>query len=396
MPDPSKAPFDTVVILMMENRSFDHLLGWMPGVNGKQAGLQYADESGTMHSTFPLAPNWQGCDFQDPFHTFQAAAAHYASGAVDGWLKLHPLTDQFPIGYYGKGDLPVLMALAENYTLFDNYFCSMLGPTWPNRLYQLCATTDLNYTGFYPETPAGSYFPAPNTPRPVNLDLAIFDRLQAAGLSAKYYTNGEPMTGLFASKKYDSLTVPYADLAGDAKAGRLANVVFVDPDYTGHAEFTGTSNDYHPYGSVLKAEEFVAEVHNTLAASPQWDRLVAFLNFDEDGGFFDHVPPPAAQDDTVIPGGGPQPNLKLLGFRVPAIAMGPYAPKKIDSGGPYEHCSILKLIEWRWNLQPMTVRDKTANNIANALDFTTKRPPFNLAPYTAPAAEICTNPNHLP
>lgn len=388
LPDPANAPFDTVVIVMMENRSFDHLLGWLPGANGKQAGLSYVDSEGKTWPTWEIAPDFQGCKYQDPFHLWQSMQTHYDDGNNDGFLKTQPVGDQFPISYYQQGDLPVLMELAQNYTTFDNYFCSMLGPTWPNRLYQLSATTDLLITGFYP---------AEGQPRPVNLELAIFDRLQEAGLTSTYYTNGEPMTGLYASKKYDSLTVDYTNFAADAKAGKLSNVVFIDPDYTAASEFSGTSNDYHPYGDLRLAEAFMAEVHDTLASSPQWDRMVAFVNFDENGGFYDHVPPPAAQDDTVIAGPGPFPDLKRLGFRVPAIAIGPYAPTKIEQSGPYEHCSILKLIEWRWNLQPMTRRDQTANNIAVALDFSTKREPYKLAPFTAPPKTPCPpDSKHLP
>jgi phospholipase C len=386
LPAPADAPFDTVVVLMMENRSFDHMLGWLPGANGKQEGLTFVDAQGQTHPTWEMAPDWQGCQYQDPFHFWQAMAVHYADGACDGFLKTQPANDQFPIGFYKQGDLPVLEALAQNYTLYDNYFCSLLGPTWPNRLYQLCATTDLNATGIYPE---------PDQPRPVQLQTAIFDRLKAAGKTGAYYTWGEPMTGLFASKKYDDITYPIAQFYDDAKAGKLANVVFVDPDYTSHSELNGTSNDYHPYGSVEVAEGFVGQVHDALAHSPQWDRMVFVLNFDENGGFFDHVAPPTAEDDTVIPGPGPQPDLKRLGFRVPAIAMGPFAPKKIDQTGPYEHCSVLKMIEWRWNLDPMSLRDKSANNLAATLDFTTRRPPFDLAPFTPTPAVVCTNTNHL-
>jgi phospholipase C len=387
LPAPGDAPFDTVVVLMQENRSFDHLLGWLPGANGKQEGLSFLDAQGQTHATWALAPDWQGCQYQDPFHFWQAMATHYDDGACDGFLKTQPAGDQFPIGFYREGDLPVLSALATHYTTFDNYFCSMLGPTWPNRLYQLCATTDLNATGFFPE---------PGQPRPVQLQTAIFDRVRQAGLTAAYYNFGEPMTGLFASQRYDDITYPIDQFYRDAAAGKLANVVFVDPDYTAHAELNGTSNDYHPYGSVQQAEAFVGKVHDALAHSPQWDRMVFVLNFDENGGFYDHVPPPAAQDDTVIPGGGPQPDLQRLGFRVPAIAMGPFAPQRIEAGGPYEHCSILRMIEWRWNLEPMTRRDRTANNLAAALDFSAHRAPIDLAPFTPPAAEVCTNPNHLP
>jgi phospholipase C len=386
LPKGKDAPFDTVVVLMMENRSFDHMLGWLPGANGKQAGLQFADQDGKMQSTYPLAPDFQGCELQDPFHFWQHMAIHYDDGKCDGFLKTQPLGDHFPIGYYGPNDLPILGALAQGYTCYDNYFCSMLGPTWPNRLYQLCATTDIEITGFYPEGDA---------PRPVNLELAIFDRLKEANKTSSYYTWGEQMTGLFASKKYDSITYPITQFWDDAKEGKLANVVFVDPDYTGHAELAGTSNDYHPYGSVQVAEAFVAQVHDALKDSPQWDKMVFVLNFDENGGFYDHVKPPACQDDTVLTGAGPFPDLKTLGFRVPAIAMGPFAPQKIESSGPYEHCSILKMIEWRWDLEPMTLRDKTANNLADTLDFSKRRDPITLPSFTPAPAEVCTNTKHI-
>ena len=151
--------------------------------------------------------------------------------------------------------------------------------------------------------------------------------------------------------------------------GALPNVSFVDPNYTDFAEDNGTSNDYHPAGSVLVAESFVASVHDALAASPQWNRMVFVLNFDEHGGFFDHVPPPACQDDTVLTGPGPFPDLKRLGFRVPAIAMGPFAPRRIESAGPYEHCSILRMIEWRWNLAPLTLRDWYGEELCRGAGF---------------------------
>ncbi len=385
--DPSKAPFDTVVVLMMENRGFDHLLGWLPGANGQQTGLSFKDKTGAEHPTWPLAPDWQGCTMQDPFHLWEAVATQWNKGAMDGFLLTQPANDLFPIGYYTDKDLPILAALAQNYTCFDNYFCSMLGPTWPNRFYQWAATTDLNYTGF---------FPTAEQPRPSNIETTIFDRLRAAGKTGAYYSFGEPMTGLFASKKYDDMSFPFSQFETDAKQGKLANVVFVDPDYTSASEFNGTSNDMHAYGSVQVGDAFIGQVHDILAASPQWGRMVFVLNYDEHGGFFDTVTPPRCQDDTVIPGGGPQPDLTSLGVRVPCIAMGPFAPQKIDASGPYEHCSVLKMIEWRWGLEPMTKRDATANNLANALDFTLKRAPMKLPTYAVDPATVCVNPNHLP
>jgi phospholipase C len=290
------------------------------------------------------------------------------------------LGDRFPIGYYRKVDLPILSALAAGYTTFDNYFCSMQGPTWENRLYQLTGTTQVDMPDGFPKTDAE---------RPCAISTTIFDRVANAGLKAGYYHHGEPMTGLFKSKRYDAISYPIERFWEDARSGTLPNVVFVDPDYTDAAEDNGTSNDYHPKGSVLVAEQFVARVHDALKGSPQWHRMVFVLNFDEHGGFFDHVAPPRCQDDTVQRGSGPFPDLKRLGFRVPAIAMGPFAPRKIESAGPYEHCSVLRMIEWRFGLEPMRVRDRTARNLAAALDFTRRREAVTLPEFKAPEAKVC-------
>jgi phospholipase C len=255
-----------------------------------------------------------------------------------------------------------------------------MGPTWENRLYQLTGTTQIDMPDGFPKTDAE---------RPCVIPTAIFDRVRDAGQTTGYYYHGEPMTGLFRSKKYDDISYYIDRFWEDARKGKLPNVVFVDPNYTDAAEDDGTSNDYHHKGSVLVAEEFVARVYTALKDSPQWSRMVFVLNFDEHGGFFDHVPPPETQDDTRLVGAGPFPNLKRLGFRVPAIAMGPFAPKKIEQAGPYEHCSILKMIEWRWRLEPMTLRDRYAKNLADALDFTKVREAIALPAFTAPPATIC-------
>ena len=367
--DPSKAPFDTVVVLMMENRSFDHLLGWVPGANGKQAGLTFPAYKGGTATTAPLGSNTQACGDKDPAHDWKSMAIQYNNGKIDGWLQTQVTGDHFPIGYYEEAQVPILGTLAQNYTLFDSYHCSLLAATWPNRFYQLCAATDVDETGL---------FPAAGKPRPSNLKLSIFDRVREAGLTAGYYTWGEPMTELFSSKAYDDITHPKDDFFTAAAAGKLPNVTFIDPDYTTVSEYLGTSNDYHPHGDIEAGEGYVADVYNALRTSPQWERLVFVLNFDENGSFYDHVVPPTAIDDNVNPNPGPHPDYKRLGFRVPAIGMGPFAPKKIESDGPYEHCSVLKMIEWRWGLKPMTARDANAKNFADALDFTKTREPITL------------------
>jgi phospholipase C len=368
---------------MLENRSFDHLLGWVPGANGKQAGLTYPDLHQQSAPTYALGNDTQACAEKDPAHDWQSMVKHYNGGKCDGWLQTQVTGDRFPIGYYEKSQVPILAALAESYTLFDSYHCSLMAATWPNRFYMLCGATDVDETGF---------FPAAGATRPSKIQLSIFDRLTNAGLTAAYYNWGEPMTGLFQSKRYDGITYPIDKFFTDAKAGKLPNVTFVEPDYTTVSEFLGTSNDYHPHGDIEVGEGYLAQIYEALRGSPQWDRMVFVVNFDENGGFYDHVVPPTVVDDNVNPNPGPHPPYTQLGFRVPCLAVGPFAPQKVETAGPYEHCSILRMIEWRWNLQPMTARDAHAKNLAEALDFSMRRQPVDLPAFTSPPKVACKNP----
>jgi len=137
LPAPAEAPFDTVVVLMMENRSFDHLLGWLPGADGRQAGLTYADSSGAARPTWSVAPDWQGWRYGDPRHDWPAVAQQWNGGACDGFLKTQAVGDTYPISYYAAADLPVLATLARGYITFDRYFCWVVGATWPNRFYRI-------------------------------------------------------------------------------------------------------------------------------------------------------------------------------------------------------------------------------------------------------------------
>ncbi|HET9729580.1 MAG TPA: alkaline phosphatase family protein [Acidimicrobiia bacterium] len=369
LPPPATAPFDTVVVVTMENRSFDHYLGWLPGADGRQTGLRYPDQHGTLRATHALAPDFQGCAFHDPRHDWQSVATQFNNGKCDGWLRTQDIGDTFPIGYYTAADLPVTAALARGHTVCDRYHCSVLGPTGPNRMYMWSATTD------YLAGPPGPM--TVDGPRPSNIELTIFDRFQAAGISAAYYAGKEPQSYSYKSKKYDALTKSHAEFFDRARAGTLPHFSFLDPDLDSIAEFFGTGTDDHPYNDVRRGEAWIGEVYRALAASPQWDRLVLIVTFDEHGGFFDHVVPPFVADDTVLH--GPGPDFKRMGFRVPCIIGGPFAPARVAHHGPFEHCSILRMVEWRWGLEPMTARDRHAQNLAEALDFSASVAPVTLA-----------------
>jgi phospholipase C len=148
------------------------------------------------------------------------------------------------------------------------------------------------------------------------------------------------------------------------KSGKLPAFSFIDPSYT----FTDSGpasgnqgNDDHPHADIRAGEYFLSQIYNAVVRSPAWPRTLLIITMDEWGGFYDHVSPPAAT--------GPSPDLQQRGFRVPTLLISPFARRGHVAHGVYDHTSILKLVEWRWGLEPMTERDATANNLAGALDF---------------------------
>jgi phospholipase C len=347
---------------MMENRSFDHFLGWLPNADGKQAGLSYADRTGAVQNTYHLAGDFSGCGHIDPDHSYEGARIEYNAGKMDGFLRSG--NDIFSIGYYQEEDLTFLGALARQYTTLDRYFCSFMGPTFPNRIFLHAAQTDR----------------ISNTSGICQLET-IWDSLSEAGVSARCYS---PWLALWGSE-YADITHSNEDYLSDAAAGRLPAVSFVDPFFTNS---TGSTDD-HPFGDIRNGDAFLSQTYHALVNSPCWSKSVLIITFDEWGGFFDHVPPPrvAAPDTTdtdVIDG------RVLLGFRVPTVIASPFSmgsplTPRVNST-VFDHTSVLKLIEWRWNLRPLTSRDASTEigNLANALDFASPRHKVPALPVAAP------------
>src|SRR5262249_20775065 len=134
LPDPKKSGIEHIVVVTMENRSFDHFLGWLPNADGKQAGLTYLDGQGRPEQTRPFSGEYTGCGHPDPDHSYAGGRIQYNAGAMDGFLRSGS-NDQLAISYYTAADNPFYSQLALNYTSFDRYFCSILGPTFPNRMF---------------------------------------------------------------------------------------------------------------------------------------------------------------------------------------------------------------------------------------------------------------------
>ena len=353
LPDPTASGIQHVVVVTMENRSFDHFLGWLPNAVGQQSGLNYADSSGAMHATYALSGDYTGCPHNDPDHSYSGARITYDGGKMDGFLK-DTANDIFSIGYYREPDIPFYAALARNYTTCDHYFASILGPTFPNRMFLYAAQTDR-----IDDSVSISSLPT------------ILDRLAAAGVSHNYYYSNVPYLTLWAAQ-YLGISKLYSQFLTDAGGGTLPAVSFVDPFYTILDD--GTGNDDHPHADIRKGEVFLHDVFEAVANGPAWSSTVIVFNFDEWGGFFEHVAPPRATAannvDTDIVNGK-----TLLGLRLPVVVASPWtagtATSPRISSLVYDHTSVLKLIEWRWGLAPLTPRNGSSdiNNLAYALNF---------------------------
>ncbi len=353
LPSPGNSRIDHVVVVTMENRSFDHFLGWLPNADGKQAGLTYLDTQGIAHSTYSLSGDNTGCPHPDPDHSYDGARTEYDSGKMDGFLRAST-NDIYSIGYYGEKDIPFYAALARHYTTCDRYFPSILGPTFPNRLFLHAAQTDR-----LSNTPALSTLPT------------IWDRLAAAGVSANYYYSNVPFLGLW-GPKYAGISRLYTDFLVAAATGTLPAVSFVDPIYTILDD--GTGNDDHPHADIRKGDRFLYDTFQAVARGPKWANTVFVVNFDEWGGFFEHIAPPRATAPNNV-----DPDLvngkALLGFRVPTVVASPFSAGQANdprvSDLVFDHTSVLKLIEWRWGLAPLTLRDASndVSNLAHALNF---------------------------
>lgn len=346
LPSPASSGIEHIVLVTMENRSFDHFLGWLPHANGKQAGLSYPNLNGGHSATYPLAPDYQGCGHPDPDHEYAGARIQYDGGKCDGWL-LDPKNDIFSIGYYRQGDLAFLGQAAPAWATCDNYFAAILASTYPNRIYQHAGQTDR-----ISNTTTISTLPT------------IWDRLAAKGLSARYYYSDVPFLALWGAK-YLPISRPFATFLTDAAAGALPQVSYIDPRFTD--ENSGTSADDHPHADIRNGEAFLNSIYNAVTTSPAWSKTVLVITYDEWGGFFDHVAPTRAPIPPATKAAGDTDGRR--GFRVPSLIISPWSRRGSVPHALYDHTSILRMIEWRWGLLPLTVRDATAKNLAASLNF---------------------------
>lgn len=387
---PTNSGLDVFVITMMENRSVDHFLGWLPGIDGVQEG--YSNPAALADP--PTAKPAEGCPISGPLPvtdstpvpTFHLEAHCQAPDPDHGWngsrvefnrdpsiVPSDPTTGtglcngfadrsgRVAMGYFKKADVPFLGWLAGNYNTFSRYFCSVMGPTFPNREYLFAAQAG----GI-----KGNAIPVPTRENPMPTGYTwttILDRLNAAGVPWAVYASDVPAVALFFHHIYESpgRVRHITDYFVDAAAGVLPNVVFIDPAF-----FTYGSDD-HPAHDIKLGQRHMQDTFLALAEGPQWHQAAYILTYDEHGGFYDHVPPPRVSDERA--NANHCEDWGQLGFRVPTVLASPFSPRGGIGSAVYDHTSILKLIEWRFGLAPINMRDAAANNLGEILDFSLKR-----------------------
>jgi phospholipase C len=406
---------DHIVVLMLENHSFDSIFGMLRrgdgfrlDANGRPTATNpYPD--GRIQYAFHMPTT---CQLPGrPSQEWTASHNAYDNGANDGFVRTpiylgNPeIVGGVAMGYWTGDDLPFTYSLATKFPIADRWFSSVMGQTDANRRYLIAATSAgmTNNIG----TGAGNFVADASLPLPAA--GTIFNQLDLHGISwvnyvASYPTGATPE--LFPTNDAASEALHYKELSQffvDAAAGTLPAFSLLDPDYA-------TQGQENPLNLVV-GEALLAKVVNALGASPLWSRTLFVFLYDEHGGYYDHVPPPPALAPDLIPpvvqsGQSAYDGFARYGFRVPAVVVSPYAKRNYVSHVLYDHTSILAMVERKWNLPALTYRDANANDLTDFLDLkalTTRQPTFRSLPPLAspgdtPAALACsvTGPGTIP
>ncbi|HUE27318.1 MAG TPA: alkaline phosphatase family protein [Solirubrobacteraceae bacterium] len=370
----SLSDIEHVVILIQENRSFDHYFGTYRGVDGfaRHPAHSYGafaqpypanKTSAPLGRLLPYRFDTQNSDGEctsDPDHSWGTQHLSWNHGRNDGFVTAHEQVDgagygPAVMGYYERADLPFHHALADAFTICDQYHCSVFGPTYPNRLYSMSATID-------PDGKAGGPV-VTNPTNPYSFSWETMpERMQDAGISWKVYSQADSNNNVLPFfKQYEDPSTPIAmnglvptwpaDFQADVGGGSLPEVswVLAPMDY-----------DEHPSAPPEWGAWVQSQVLATLVSNPQvWERTVLFIVYDENGGFFDHVLPPVAPRGT--PGEwvtvNPLPDAASgvagpigLGFRVPALVVSPFSRGGFVCSETFDHTSLLRFLETRFGV----------------------------------------------
>ncbi|GAA4206123.1 alkaline phosphatase family protein [Actinocatenispora rupis] len=399
-----------VIFLMQENRSFDHYFGSLKGVRGfdDPAAITLSTGRSVFHQPDPENPDGyllpfrydtkktSGIKAYGTSHTWQSQHLSVNGGRMDNWVPTHraadgPTNGSFTMAYYTREDLPFHYALADAFTVCDNYFCSVLGPTHPNRVMAISGTVD----------PAGTLGGPVVDNHSTGFRWTTYpERLQAAGISWRYCTAYPPDTDLgwfqrFQDAKpgdplYDNAMVPYSPsmVADMIRKGDLPSVTWLDAQYLpsvyGLPEAAEGPGNFPAAGA-----EYLWTVLDALGSRPDvWAKTVFVVVYDENDGLFDHVPPPRPPEGTEgewvtaspLPAGaagiagpvGP-------GMRVPALVISPWSRGGWVCSETFDHTSQLRLLERRFGVRETNIspwRRRTVGDLTSALRLGPADPTF--------------------
>jgi phospholipase C len=387
---PSK--IEHVVVLMQENRSFDHYFGMMPGVRG------FADPSVSRQIFYqPDTDNPDG--YLLPFHidtTGSSAQAlpsnshswgpqhdSWASGAMNGFVSSHLAADgvagQYTMAYFERNDIPFHWALADAFTVCDDYHCAMLGPTWPNRLFLMTGTVDpLGQNGGpvysnYVPSEGFSWTTYPEMLTQAGVPWKVYQEEDNYGMNVleyfDQYQNASPNSALFQNgmQIYEPGQFEY-----DAINDRLPTVSWIIPT---------SYQSEHPAFLPAAGADYIASKIDAIAANPSvWEKTVFVLIYDENDGLFDHVLPPTAPsgtaDEWITVDGTP--DSIGLGFRVPCVVVSPWTVGGYVSHSTFDHTSVIQLIESVTGVLCPNIsawRRSTTGNLASVLGSSSSATP---------------------
>jgi phospholipase C len=415
MPGNGLSAIEHVVVLMLENRSFDHMLGFLysgsgnvspagqpfEGLTGTESNPDSSGNPVTVFKIEPTTPNAYLMPGADPgegymatndqlFGSTSAPASPAQVPAMQGFVKdfaytlgwesgdsgysiVSGTTASDIMGCFTPEALPVLSALARGYAVCDHWFCSAPTETLPNRAFANAATSqghmdDKTHTYTSP---------------------SIFGLLGSHGLNwAIYGYTSEPLTK---SDFTDIAGVPashfgvFTDFQAAAAAGTLPPYTFLEPSWG------ASGNSQHPNYNVALGEQLIHDVYETLRSGPGWAQTLLVVTYDEHGGCYDHVPPPSGATPPDNNAGEFGFDFTRFGVRVPTVLISPLIAAgtvfRVPAGSvPFDHTSILKTVEERWNLPALTARDGVAPSVADVLSLTTPRTDDVLAGVSVPTA----------
>ncbi len=358
-------PIEHVIVIMQENRSFDHYFGHLKGHGQDDIDVPDATTSNPAPDAgAPIAWHHESAYcVADTDHGWAAGHRQWNNGKNDGFAITNATagdpTGQRALGYYDHSDLPFYYDLAATFAISDRYFSSVLASTYPNRMFSVAGTSfGIVTTQLTSLAPKGV--------------PTVYRALNDKHVSWKAYKTDLPSVFLFPDFANDPAQAAHIVTADqflkDAAAGTLPQVAFVD---AGFQESADVETDEHEPADIQLGQHYVWQRVTAVMHGPQWRSSAIFITYDEHGGLYDHVSPPSAcAPDATPPAQNPElGGFDRLGFRVPVIVVSPYARRHYVSHTVHSHTSILRFVEAKFDLPALTKRDANSDAMLDLFDF---------------------------